>query len=508
MVSVGGGFVSGGTGSGSDGGEGAGEESGGGNTSEINDCDKPHTSRSSSSVVTEPIHSIHLGFDASVCRSPSPAHGSAIFFLYTDSNSFPAHMVQIRAYVLRETSAGPIYDIIVNTLEEKVTHDARSTIIFRDLHTNYIMNDTIELVHRFLKQMSLEHMKKKNGTLYVETLSAVTNGLVGSRHWLPVNNEFVTTYASNNIDILSKLLHIGEDNVVKAISSYEFNELPELNDADPCLFSFCNGIFDIDKCTFYPYDPLTDMSNIQNGIQVRPLSELPEDSRTCVFHNLVFRINEKMTFIPEIYKFFNDQDYNDRELLWVYALLGRALFNVNAYDNWNVVPVVLGKTMSGKNTLSNLMMTLVGVDNLHGLEGNQVNLEELHASRLMIGRRIEQSFSLDNSLLCTMVSGDVIDFGSKCKERDMQPWSTPMILFGNCTAHERFQHTSSQRRVAVIRFPNQIVDHMDKELFIKMRKSLDKFLVVITMAYHKLRSKLFWKHAPGRFKFNVTDYVD
>ena len=201
-------------------------------------------------------------------------------------------------------------------------------------------------------------------------------------------------------------------------------------DPDPTLLAFSDGWYMITSDEFLPYDAHT----------------LPSTSVACKYHPVSFfgdsraeDVDEGENFMdmdtPEdpIFKF---QGFDDDTQQWAMALLGRALFPMDA-DRWQVAPFFIGVGGSGKSTLANVLKSVLPQnmtmeisaqgEEVFGLEGLARNPQIITVSEA--GQHMR---SLSSKMLQMIIDNQRdLPVARKGKEATTFPVDGKICIFGN-----------------------------------------------------------------------------
>ena len=154
------------------------------------------------------------------------------------------------------------------------------------------------------------------------------------------------------------------------------------------------------------------------------------------------------------------------------VVLGRLLFPVGKYDNWQIMPFVLGDANTGKSSILDIVDKLfpprvVGI--MDSSKCEKIGLENLHDKLVVFFRDLEQGFKriLPQAVWQSMVTGEDVYINVKFKTPLIKKWTIPIIGCGNVLFDYQDTSGSASRRLAVFRFL-QLVQNRDTQLVQKI----------------------------------------
>ena len=252
--------------------------------------------------------------------------------------------------------------------------------------------------------------------------------------------------------------------------------------------SFHNGMYFVDKQEFYRYgDP-----------------RIPPDIVACKFHDQEFDesvLEEpwedlKVKHVQDVleYQFYVDEHdkngiYNEeqqqRVVNWVYALLGRLLYEVGAKDKWQVIPFIVGRAGTGKSLLLKSVAFFFNPEDVETVANNcqkDFGLETLVNKFIWMCYEVKHDFKMDQAALQCMASGDGMSIMRKNKTAVSLVWTVPGILAGNETANWVDNSGSMSRRVVMVQFQRKVKE-VDGHLDSKIKNNIGAFLHKCASAY-------------------------
>ena len=277
-------------------------------------------------------------------------------------------------------------------------------------------------------------------------------------------------------------------------------EFPELV-LDRHVFSFSNGIYNTEDDMFYPFD-------------TKPL---PSTVVACNYFDMEFDFHSDLQGTlqtgdwywidtPNFQMLLDHQEFSEEESRWIYAFLGRVLYEVNEIDGWQVIPFFKGKAGTGKSTILQCVEKLFPTE-LVGIMSNNMEkkfgLSALVDSLLFLAYEVKNDFSLDQAEFQCITSGEPMMISKKHQTAMKKRWTSPGVLAGNEVPKWVDNSGSIVRRVIPFEMTKTVVS-ADTTLGIKLRQEIPKFILKINRAYRSavnhVSTKDIWKCLPQKFR--------
>ena len=173
------------------------------------------------------------------------------------------------------------------------------------------------------------------------------------------------------------------------------------------------------------------------------------------------------------------------------VLIGRLLYPVGKYDNWQVMPYLKGDAGTGKSTVLNLVKTMLPVGTV-GCVGStheaKFGLETLVGKRVVMFPDVPRELSkvLDQQKWQSMVTGEMVPVPRKNKPALHVKWEVPMIAAANYIPDYKDNCGQVARRLALFVFEECVRDG-DPHLQSKIEKDeLVTVLVRCIDAYRRM----------------------
>ena len=357
-------------------------------------------------------------------------------------HSRPRTLSQLPIVWLSDLCAVPYQKLILHVLGEL------AKLGFRRLGNDCYKQVSVDGIntHYWQKECSIMEFIYRSTTK--ETTFAQWCHLTASRDFVPA----VNSYLSNGCDV----------------------EFPTLV-TNRYLFSFTNGIYDIENNTFISYSEMTNEHDSLVSVRLFK-TEFNADYVTCPVENIPS---------PEFASIFEFQDYDAASILWAFIMCGRVLYPVGRFDNWQVGVFFKGVAGSGKSTIANIMKylyppTMVGTLSSNGEE--KFALSALYDKLIYVCSEVKTDFALDQGDWQSMVSGEEVSVAIKHEIAKSMKWSVPGILCGNELPGWIDAAGSVLRRLLVFNFERKVHDG-DPELFDRMKQNVGGFICKINRCY-------------------------
>lgn len=274
------------------------------------------------------------------------------------------------------------------------------------------------------------------------------------------------------------------EGVVKYLSGCNENEFKELY-PDRHWHSFHNGIYSTSNSSFYCWGD----------------DRIPPGVVSCKYHDQIFDTSifdiEESYYIPtpcfdKILEYqlcgVKGMSGNTEEEIaarvqikaWVYAMLGRLLFEVNEKDGWQVIPFFVGKAGTGKS----LLLKTAGwffqdedVETMSNKGRKEFNLESFLNKLLWRCYEVKGDFRLDQAQFQSMVSGEPTQIDRLYKSSLSVVWKIPGILAGNEPGGWIDNSGSISRRILLFYADRRVHEkdpHLDKKIKMEMGNLIHK----------------------------------
>jgi hypothetical protein len=272
---------------------------------------------------------------------------------------------------------------------------------------------------------------------------------------------------------------------------------------DRTVFSFRNGVYLASEDRFHEFSTAT-----------APLSD---SIVACKYFDHTFDFHENVPWRQidtcSLDSILQYQDFHEHPGVvdWFYAVVGRLLYDVGSYDNWQIIPFMKGAAGSGKSTI-----LLKVCKNFYepidiGVLSNNIErtfgLSAFWSKHLFVAPEIKSDLRIEQAEFQSVVSGEDVQVNVKHKAAFSTQWRTPGILAGNEVPAWCDNSGSIQRRIVLFDFINP-VDRGDMKLGEKIDLELPRILLKANRAYREkvaaFGEQNIWAVLPAYFK-NTRD---
>lgn len=205
---------------------------------------------------------------------------------------------------------------------------------------------------------------------------------------------------------------------------------------------------------------------------------------------------------PELETLMEIQELDSESREWLYAFLGRCLYNVGEKDKWQVILFVKGIAGSGKSTIAKVLRTIYPPKMVGTLSSNieeKFGLSNIYDKLMFMCTEVKKDWTLNQADFQSMISGEEVSVAVKHeKARDVE-WKVPGFLAGNEMARWIDASGSMSRRLMVFEFAKVVPKHKsDPQLFDKIEKNIGRLLRKINLSYlmkaHTWGDRDIWSH--------------
>lgn len=377
-------------------------------------------------------------------------------------------------------------------------------------YTEGKLSDYESFIVFLLRSLHDSSYRRYHGAIYEQIISPVVSGIDGqpgrfaTHAWRHVHEikDFVLKRTSKE-DCFGQWQTMMKNNSLDRATHYLSHCTdPEFAPLQPSRLwhSFQNGIYFVDKQSFYRYgDP-----------------RIPSDIVACNFHDQVFdeticdmgydfpvphlddvikyqikitpcscsaelKQTEKCCHIVPI------EDEQSRIVKWMYSFVGRMLYEVGQKDKWQVMPFVIGRAGTGKSLLLKCIAHFFNTTDVETLANNSqkgFGLETLIDKLMWMCLEVKNDFTLDQAQLQSMISGENVSVMRKNKTALSVLWTVPGILAGNELANWVNNSGSMSRRMVLFYWERKVKAKMvDPYLDLKVKANIGYFLHKSALAY-------------------------
>jgi hypothetical protein len=270
---------------------------------------------------------------------------------------------------------------------------------------------------------------------------------------------------------------------------------------DRYTLAFQNGLYSLRTLLFYPFserklpphfDPSKFSAVKYHRIDYDYVNMNNEQNSGMYRGNLRYQnIN-----MGPFYKVLKHQKYDEQEIFFIYAMLGRVLYEQNYRlddddmygDNFESELWFEGVAQSGKSTMMKWIQEVVPIADV-GVISNQVEknfpLMGCVDRLFYLVYEMNENFNLDQMLLQNMISGEMINIAVKNKAPTVLKWNMHGCFSSNNIPDFKDNQNSMARRFCVVSHLVPVLTR-DEKLFRQGIDNMDRFITVISRAYHHL----------------------
>lgn len=200
------------------------------------------------------------------------------------------------------------------------------------------------------------------------------------------------------------------------------------------------------------------------------------------------------------------QQWQEDVQRWMCILIGRMLYDVGEFDDWQVFIFLLGVAGTGKSTIIENVLKQFYEPADVGIVGNNIQklfgLSGLIGKKIVIGPEIKGNWSIDQAELQSMVSGESVSVNIKHKGSCSEKFTSHIAIAGNVAPEFQDNSGSIARRTVVFPFDYK-VKKGDGKLGQKIQKELAYIIQGCNKGYldavHNHGSTSIWEALPELF---------
>lgn len=255
-----------------------------------------------------------------------------------------------------------------------------------------------------------------------------------------------------------------------------------------------SGIYTFESTAIDARDP--------RNVRIVPISSLDANVVACKFFPDTEAESswETMDFFniptPSFSSIFEYQNIPEDAQRYIFALLGRCMYPLNTYDNWQIIPFFRGKAGTGKSTLlEHVMAKMFAPDDVAFIadECQGFSLAPAVGRRLWIVPEVTARFKLSQADFQQLVSGGALEVRVKHKDSIIiNKWTIPGLMAGNQLPLSMSNNSGSlTRRFNVIPFNTSIaLGRQDPSLPGRLMVEMPAIIAKITRAYGDMLMKV------------------
>ena len=190
---------------------------------------------------------------------------------------------------------------------------------------------------------------------------------------------------------------------------------------------------------------------------------------------------------------------------WFYVFIGRMIYEIHEYDDWQVLLFIKGVAGSGKSTLGKLVSYMYDANDVGVLSNNtekKFGLSALVEKLIYVCYEVKNDFQLDQGEFQCMVSGEQMSIPFKHEMAQSVTWKTHGMFMGNEVASWCDNSGSMSRRIVLGVF-REMVTEGNPKLFAELQAEIGYTLLKSNLAYreaaHWFGEKDIWNVLPEYF---------
>ena len=244
---------------------------------------------------------------------------------------------------------------------------------------------------------------------------------------------------------------------------------------DQSYFSFQNGVYCTDSCTFYPYGS----------------DDVPS---VCALNHLDLHFEPHTTRedietldVPGYDAILRSQNFSPDMIKWLDVFLGRLLHPVGKYDAWEKLLIIKGWAATGKSTIARAITLLFGASNVGNIPANceeQWALASVFNKKIWMCTELNAGWRFPTPVLKSVVSGEVVPIHVKHKTAVDVTWRLPGLAVGNEEPVSWVNDPLNALYRRIVPFPFDVSPKtQDPSLAKTFMNNLPRFLVRISRRY-------------------------
>lgn len=261
--------------------------------------------------------------------------------------------------------------------------------------------------------------------------------------------------------------------------------VPYLN-PDRHIFSFENGIYLAKEMTFLKWEELSGLQSIREKTPAKHFvgQNFPDPAQFKSWKDIP---------TPNIDKIVVEtQKWSPDLVKWLWVMIGRLLYNIKEFDDWQVVPFFFGRGMTGKSTLIQHVIRLFYDPQDIGVLSNKIEdvfgFSPLVDKFVICGDEIlDIGKRWDQALMQGMLSGSSMSLGVKNKAPVIVPaWLPPFVLSGNNQLNYTDNAGSYSRRFIIFEFSVKLpMNSVDGKLASRLFDEIPSIILKANWAYRE-----------------------
>ncbi len=275
-------------------------------------------------------------------------------------------------------------------------------------------------------------------------------------------------------------------------------------DKNRYYLSFRNGVYDIKRHLFY--------DNSKNELSPNIVASKFFDKEFKYIEDLDLQENWYDIETKSVQLLLDPQYHDNKDYHEIcktaYILIGRMLYELGEFDDWQVIPFFKGLANTGKSTiLKDLIQKFYEFEDV-GILSNDCEasfpIQSLETKKIFIALDIDAKFKLPQMQFQSMVSGEEVSVNRKFLTAKSKVWKIPGAMSGNELFGYRDNAGSLGRRVIVFQFGHLLTnDQLKNDVKGDLDREMPTIIQKCNLAYryaikHYSRTNL-WEYLPKFF---------
>ncbi len=255
---------------------------------------------------------------------------------------------------------------------------------------------------------------------------------------------------------------------------------------DRHIFSFENGIYLAKEMKFLKWEELAGIQSIRDKTPAKHFAgqNFPDPAQYNSWKDIPTPNIDQIVITT--------QKWSPDLVKWLWVMIGRLLYNIKEYDDWQVVPFFFGRGMTGKSTLIQHVIRLFYDPQDIGVLSNKIEdvfgFSPLVDKFIICGDEIlDIGKRWDQALMQGMLSGSSMSLGVKNKAPVIVPaWLPPFVLSGNNQLNYTDNAGSYSRRFVIFEFSVKLpMNSVDGKLASRLFDEIPAIILKANLAYRE-----------------------
>ncbi|MGB9678016.1 MAG: DNA primase family protein, partial [Candidatus Ratteibacteria bacterium] len=344
---------------------------------------------------------------------------------------------------------------VANATVKKYTYENVKRTIKDIIEFNVPYKEKMELLRTFIANFLIEkyniHTIDDEMILY----NAKTGLYEEGKDFIISKIQYI--YHLSFSELEGKLTTTTVNEIINLIKRKTYKKREEIENRDPNLIPFENGIYDIEKKVFFDFSP-----------------------EYVFFSKINTKYDPTATECPTFIRFLEKITGNDpRKINLIQDMMGYCLWRTNKLEK---IFFLVGAGANGKSTLLKILTEILGYQNvsyrtLHEIIEDKFALVDLKDKFANISMEIKSSDLKYFDRIKSLTSGDLLTANRKFKESISFANYSKLIFATNKLPRINEDTDAVYRRIVVIPFEVQIpIEEQDPDLFEKLKKEKSAIL--------------------------------